>query len=216
MTALRIEHATLGLRAGPTLFRDLSVTVKPGEVLRVMGPSGCGKSTLLAFIGGFLDLSIFAASGAVWIGDELISDLPPEERHVGILFQDPVLFPHLSVGANLMLGLPRDKAKTREARRDIVAATLAEAGLDGFIDRDPSGLSGGQRARAALLRTILSEPRALLLDEPFNKLDTPLRTEFRQLIFRTARERGLPTLLVTHDPADGADTGAVINLGGLS
>src|SRR5207253_8392479 len=121
--------------------------------------------------------------------------------------------PHLSVGNNLAFGL-KPTMRTREARRDAVVRALAEADLTGFADRDPATLSGGQRARVALMRTLLAEPRVLLLDEPFNKLDARLRQDFRRFVFEHAAERGLPTLLVTHDAADAeAADGRVIVLG---
>lgn len=185
--------------------------IAPGEVLSVMGPSGSGKSTLLAFVAGFLDPA-FRAEGAVLVGDEDLTRRPPERRRLGLLFQDDLLFPHLSVAGNLAFGL-RPEVKGA-ARRQTIERALAEAGLAGFGPRDPATLSGGQKARVALLRTLLAEPRALLLDEPFGKLDRDLRQEIRRFVFDHAAARRLPTLLVTHDPEDAADAGgAVITLG---
>jgi putative thiamine transport system ATP-binding protein len=173
-----------------------------------MGPSGVGKSTLLATIGGFLDPA-FAASGRVLIDDADVTDLPAERRRIGILFQDDLLFPHLSVGGNLAFGLT-EAVRGRAARRERIETALATAGLAGFAPRDPATLSGGQRARVALLRTLLAEPRALLLDEPFAKLDTTLRRDFRSFVFAHASERKLPTLLVTHDAEDAKAAGGPI------
>ncbi|MBL0407667.1 ATP-binding cassette domain-containing protein [Microvirga aerilata] len=195
------------------LVGGLSLSVPPGQVLTIMGPSGSGKSTLLSYIAGFLDPRVFAASGRIMVGGEFIEYLPAEDRHVGILFQDPVLFPHLTVAGNLLFGLRRGRWRDRRKRQAMVSDALASAGLAGFEDRDPSTLSGGQKARVTLLRTLLSQPRALLLDEPFGKLDVALREEFRSFVFAHVRERGLPTLLVTHDPADAeAAAGVVIQL----
>lgn len=210
---MRLRHVTIAVRTGDVLVNDLSLSIAPGEIVTVMGPSGSGKSTLLAFVGGFLDGTAFEARGEVMVGGQCLSALPPQQRHLGVLFQDPVLFPHLSVGGNLLFGLPRSRLKTRLARRTAIEKSLASAGLEGFADREPATLSGGQRARVALLRTLLAEPRALLLDEPFSKLDVALRADFRQLVFSHAQERGLPTLLVTHDPVDAtAAAGPVIDL----
>jgi putative thiamine transport system ATP-binding protein len=165
-----------------------------------MGPSGCGKSTLLDFIAGNLQPGI-ETSGEVRLDGRPLGGLPPERRRIGILFQDDLLFPHLSVGENLMFALP-PTILGRAERRARIEAALLEAELAGFADRDPATLSGGQRARVALMRTLLAEPRALLLDEPFSKLDAALRARIRPFVFDHAREAGLPTLLVTHDPAD--------------
>ncbi len=207
--ALELRGVSIALK-GETLVGPLTSTVAPGEILTVMGPSGSGKSTLLAFIGGFLDPA-FHASGSVLVGSQNIGNLPPERRRMGILFQDALLFPHLSVGENLAFGLPR--GGSRHERRHRIEAALEEAGLAGFADRDPATLSGGQRARVALLCTLLAEPRALLLDEPFSKLDRTLRGEIRDFVFSHARERTLPILLVTHDEEDAtAAGGAVIGL----
>ena len=192
---------------GAPLLRAVSLTVAPGETVTIMGPSGSGKSTLLAFAGGFLDTKVFSASGTVRLGDTRLDHRPAAVRRLGILFQDPVLFPHLSVAGNLLFGLPRNPHRTRASRRTSVEDALASAGLTGFADRDPASLSGGQKARVALLRTLLAEPRALLLDEPFSKLDPALRDEIRTFVFARARERQLPTLLVTHDEADAIAAG---------
>jgi putative thiamine transport system ATP-binding protein len=192
--------------AGRALVHGLTLEIAPGECVTVMGPSGCGKSTLLAYVAGTIDPA-FRASGSVVIGDQDVTRLPPESRRIGVLFQDDLLFPHLSVGGNLAFAL-RPHVRERDARRERIEDALREADLAGFADRDPATLSGGQRARVALMRTLLSEPRALLLDEPFNKLDAQLRHDVRRFVFDHAAQRGLPMLLVTHDAADAHAAGA--------
>lgn len=190
------------------LFNPINLTVPPGEVATVMGPSGSGKSTLLAYLCGTL-AGIFTASGRVMLGQRDLTALPPEQRHLGILFQDDLLFPHLSVADNLAFGLPPGLSRAERTGR--IEQALADAGLRGFGSRDPATLSGGQRARISCLRTLMSEPGALLLDEPFSKLDMDLRDRFRQFVFDHARN--LPVILVTHDPGDAAAAGGpVLNL----
>lgn len=198
-------------KGGVTLL-SVDHHIAPGDVLTVMGPSGVGKSTLLAFITGTLAPD-FAASGAVWLDGHDITHLPPHKRRVGILFQDDLLFPHLSVGANLAFGLrPGGSAADRQAKVD---EALEEVGLSGFADRDPATLSGGQKARVALMRMLLAEPCALLLDEPFSRLDADRRAQVREMVFDRARARSLPVLMVTHDAEDAqAAGGAVVTLGG--
>lgn len=179
---------------------DLTLTIGGGEVVTIMGPSGSGKSTVLAALTGTLSPA-FQRTGRILLNEKDISDQPTHRRCIGLLFQDPVLFPHLSVGANLAFALPAS-VKGRSQRRARVEAALASAALDGLADRDPATLSGGQKARVALLRTLLAEPKALLLDEPFSKLDADLRVQIRAFTFDRARQAGIPTLLVTHDAED--------------
>ena len=182
--------------------------VRPGQVLTVMGPSGSGKSTLLAHIGGFLD-SGFTASGAIRLDGQDLLRLPAEQRHVGILFQDPLVFPHMSVLGNLLFALsPHHRGRNR--RRMLAEDALERIGLAGLGNRDPDTLSGGQKARVALARVLLSSPRALLLDEPFSKLDSNLRKQMRDLVFSQAEANRLPVVLVTHDHADADAAGGPI------
>jgi putative thiamine transport system ATP-binding protein len=200
----------VAIRLGGRELLAIDAAVLPGEVLTVMGPSGSGKSALLAYIGGFL-APAFSAQGTVRIGTEDVTRLPAHLRRVGLLFQDALLFPHMSVGENLLFAIAPGE---RAARRATAKAALAEAGLDDFFDRDPATLSGGQKARAALMRVLVSQPRALLLDEPFSRLDADLRGQIRRFVFDEARQRNLPVLLVTHDDADAeAASGRVIKLG---
>lgn len=207
---LRVEGLVIGL-AGRVLLGPLDLRVAPGQNLSVMGPSGCGKSTLLNWLAGTL-APAFEASGRLWLDGRALDGLAPERRRVGILFQDDLLFPHMSVGANLGFALPA-AVRPRTLRQQRIDAALDEAGLAGFADRDPATLSGGQRARVALMRTLLAEPQLLLLDEPFGKLDAQLRGEFRAWVFAHARRRRLPVLMVSHDPADAeAAGGAVLQL----
>lgn len=202
--ALEFDGVSIAL-GGRVLVPRLDLIVDPGTVVTIMGPSGSGKSALLAWLGGFLDPA-FAAAGQARIAGVELTRLPPEERRLGILFQDDLLFPHLSVGDNIAFGLRAD-LRGRAARRAAVEAALARADLIGYADRDPATLSGGQRARVALLRTLAAAPRALLLDEPFGKLDAKLRDEVRRFVFAHARAQGLPTLLVTHDSSDAVAAG---------
>lgn len=206
---LRLD--ALAIRKGRAVLVQIDRAVAPGEVLTVMGPSGSGKSTLLAALTGTLDRA-FALAGRVWLDGRDITEVPPQDRGIGLLFQDDLLFPHLSVGGNLAFGLVR--GGSRRERRAKVEAALAEVGLEGFADRDPATLSGGQRARVALMRTLLAAPKALLLDEPFSRLDADRRAQVRRMVFARARERNLPVLLVTHDAEDAAAAGGeVVTLG---
>jgi putative thiamine transport system ATP-binding protein len=206
MSGLVLEAVSLGV-AGRTLVERLDLRVPAGEVVALMGPSGCGKSSLLAFVGGSLAVP-FAGLGSITLNGRRLDRLPPEARRIGILFQDDLLFPHLSVGENLTFALPR--SVRGDQRRIRAEAALAEAGLAGFFDRDPAGLSGGQRARVAMMRALLATPEALLLDEAFAALDSDLRQSFRAFVFEHARDAGLPVLMATHDPADAGAAGARI------
>lgn len=197
------------IRLGDRLLVALDSRIRRGETLTVMGPSGSGKSTLLAYLGGFLDPA-FSASGRVSVDGVDLTALPAEKRHAGILFQDPLLFPHLSVLDNIAIAIPED-IRGRRQRRELAQAALDDADLADFADRDPDTLSGGQKARVALQRVLVSHPRILLLDEPFSKLDANLREQTRQLVFDRARRAGLPVVLVTHDEDDARAAGGQLH-----
>ena len=215
--SLELHDVTIAV-AGRALLRGLTARVEPGQVLAVMGPSGSGKSSLLAWIAGTLEAP-FSGRGDVRLEGHSLAALPIQRRRVGLLFQDDLLFPHMSVRDNLLFALPARQgsargsaAGDRRARIDAAEAALGEAGLAGFGQRVPVILSGGRRARVSLLRALLARPRALLLDEPFSKLDTALRAQMREFTFSTLRERGVPTVLVTHDEADVPPAAQVVRL----
>jgi putative thiamine transport system ATP-binding protein len=195
---LRLQNVNIAIHG--RVLAALSVAIGPGEIMTVMGPSGAGKSALLAYVSGMLK-PIFSAHGELWLGSRRIDMLPAHLRRTGLLFQDDLLFPHLSVAGNLKFAIGPETTNKAE-REALVESALATAGLSGFGKRDPATLSGGQRARVSLLRVLLSRPRALLLDEPFSKLDPDLRSQFREYVFNEARLRLLPVLMVTHDPSD--------------
>lgn len=208
---LEIRDLSVRYRDQRPLFSPLSLTIAPGQVGTVMGPSGVGKSTLLDAVGGHLAHG-FAISGEVRLNGRSVLAVPAEDRRIGLLFQDPALFPHLSVGDNLAFGLDRG-IRGRGARAAAVSRALEIAGLAGTERRDPATLSGGQRARAALMRTLLAEPLALLLDEPFAKLDAGLREDMRAFAYAHIRDRAIPALMVTHDPQDAeAAQGPIVQL----
>ncbi len=202
---LHTSALTLFLDGAPLLTLP-PLRVAPGEVLTLMGPSGCGKSSQLAALAGVLPPGgPIRLTGDILLGAHRLTPLPPQERGVGILFQDDLLFAHLTVADNLMFGMPAH-LKGMAARQARAREALAEVGLEAQADKLPGALSGGQKARVSLLRALLAEPRALLLDEPFSRLDKPLRAAFRTLVFERLRTQAIPALLVTHDEEDAPGT----------
>lgn len=211
--SLAVSGVTLRFAgADRDLIANLSLSVDPGVIASIVGASGAGKSTLLDFVGGHLGPSVIG-TGSVHLDGRDITATPAHLRGIGVLFQDAMLFPHLSVGDNVAFGLT-DAVRGRAARRQSVSEALASIGLTGFEGRDPQTLSGGQAARVALVRTLLARPKAVLLDEPFSRLDPGLRSEIRKLVFDRIRREAIPALLVTHDAEDAAQAaGPVIVLG---
>ncbi len=183
-----------------------ALQVAPGEVLTLMGPSGCGKSSLLAALAGILPASgPLRLEGDVTFGARRLTQLPPQARRIGMLFQGDLLFDHLTVAENLMFGMPAS-VKGHRARQEKAVAALAQVDLTNQADKLPGALSGGQKARVSLLRALLAEPEALLLDEPFSRLDKPLRAAFRELVFAQIKALAIPAILVTHDEDDAPGT----------
>lgn len=211
-SSLQIKN--LQLYRKDALLLSLDEQIAGGEILTIMGPSGSGKSSLLNWLTGTLPHG-FTATGDVWLNDKNVSHLPTHLRHIGVLYQDALLFSHLSVAGNIAFAMPKDnKQRDKRQRLEKIEHALEQVGLAGMSNRHPDNLSGGQQARVALLRTLLSEPKAILLDEPFSKLDTQLRAETQQLVFNQIRTRKLPAIMVTHDHSDAeAAEGKVINLG---
>lgn len=206
--SLALAQVTLRLH-GRVLLPPLDATVEPGQVLAVMGPSGSGKSSLLAWLAG-LPIEPLEAAGRVVLDGVDVGGLPTERRRIGLLFQDDLLFPHWTLRRNLLFALPPGGA--REARERAVEAALAAAELPGLGGRRPHELSGGQRARVSLMRALLAQPRALLLDEPFSRLDAALRERMRAHTWQALRDAGVPALLVTHDLADVPPGARVVTL----
>jgi len=185
-----VDHA---YDASPVLH-DVSVGIAAGESLALLGPSGCGKTTLLRLIAGLER----PTGGTIAIGDLRVAGgsdwVPPEQRRVGMVFQDWALFPHLTIEANVAYGLPRAERKSGKVRDALELVGLGDLG-----DRMPDTLSGGQQQRVALARALAPQPAVLLLDEPFSNLDTSLRIEVRTDVHRLLHELGITAVFVTHD-----------------
>jgi putative thiamine transport system ATP-binding protein len=204
-----LEIKNLQLFREDKLLLQLNEQIEGGDILTIMGPSGSGKSSLLNWMTGTLPSGL-STTGEVWLHGQNISHLPAHLRHIGVLYQDALLFSHLSVAGNIAFAMPKGNKKQRFGQ---IADALDQVGLAGMENRHPDSLSGGQQARVALLRTLLSQPKAILLDEPFSKLDSQLRAETQQLVFRQIRQHKLPTIMVTHDHSDAeAANGKIVRL----
>jgi putative thiamine transport system ATP-binding protein len=193
---------------GKRIFDEISLAIAAGEIVTVMGPSGSGKTSLLSAVAGDLPEPLYGV-GRVILNGRDVTKLRPEQRRIGRLFQDDLLFPHLTVGENLLFGVERG---SKHERLEMMQIALQRLELEGFEDRAPHTLSGGQRSRVALMRALLAKPDAMLLDEPFSKLDADLRATIRDYTFAHLQARKIPTLLVTHDRADVPKDGRVIHV----
>jgi putative thiamine transport system ATP-binding protein len=204
------DNVTVSINGRP-LFQPLSFEVRAGKVLAIMGPSGSGKSSLLSYMAGTLQAPL-VGMGSLKIENQNIENLAIEQRKVGLLYQDDLLFPHITVGENLLYALSRKGSKAQRIQR--VKTSLKNVALENYFARLPETLSGGQRARVSLLRTLLSEPKIILLDEPFSKLDKSLREEFKNFVFTTIERQQIPCVLVTHEKDDLPQGSELIDLEG--
>lgn len=195
--SLRVEGLTFTFPGWPPTLAGVGLEVPGGRLGFLLGPSGAGKSTLLRCIAGLET----GYGGRVLLGDQAIDALPPHRRGIGMMFQEPALFPHLDVGGNVAFGLPR-RGMTRAARR---AEALRWLDLVGLADRAGAAvdeLSGGQRSRVALARTLAARPKAVLLDEPLSGLDPDRRASLGRQVKDLLAAQGVPALWVTHDPEE--------------
>src|SRR5499433_294526 len=193
--------------------RDINLDVAGGELVALLGPSGCGKSTLLRIVSGFIRQS----RGRVLFDGEAVDHLPPSRRGAGIVFQNYALFPHMTVAENVAYGLQAQKWP-RQRIGPRVAEMLALVHMSEFAERKPRQLSGGQQQRTALARCLATDPKVLLLDEPFGALDKNLRLDMQIEVKRLQREYGITTILVTHDQEEAlsmADRIAVMARGSI-
>ncbi len=174
----------LSKKYGKILFNELNINLEKGEILAIIGPSGCGKTTLLRCICGLEELD----SGKILLNGADITKIPAEERGIGLLFQKPVLYPHLTVSGNLSLASFNNHDKA-----------LVEVGLPNFEDRDVDTLSGGEGQRVALARALLANPNVLLLDEPFSALDLDMSIKLINDVRALRKDRSCSAILVTHN-----------------
>jgi iron(III) transport system ATP-binding protein len=191
--AIAVQDVTVRF-AETTALRSVSLAVEPGELLLLLGASGCGKSTLLRSIAGF----VVPDAGRVVFDGQDVTDVPPHQRQIGMVFQSFALFPHLSVGENVAFGL-REQRRPKSEIEGRVERALEDVRMGGFSARRVDQLSGGEQQRVALARALVTRPRCLLLDEPLSNLDAGLRHSMRDEIRRVCKEHGLTTLYVTHD-----------------
>ena len=204
MTTLSVSN--LSVSYGPrSALRDVSVVVPSGSVVAVLGPSGCGKTTLLMALAGLVSVD----QGTIKAGSTKLSSpeslVPPERRGIGWVPQDASLFPHLSVADNIGFSLPASATKN-----DRVASLAALVGLEGYLKRSPSALSGGEAQRVALARALAAEPSVVLLDEPFAALDTVLRHTLAREVVGLLRDNDTTTVLVTHDREEALDLADIV------
>ena len=198
---LELKNVTLKWNSpkGKIFIKDLNLKIKNGEILCVFGASGVGKSSLINIIAGVYENDLLF-EGDIILNGKKLNQVPTEKRKIGLLLQDGTLFPHLTVEQNILFGM--DKKMSYKEKSLLIAKNLKKSDMASFEDRYPHTLSGGQKARVACLRAILSEPEALLLDEPFSSLDPDQRNSFREFVVNNVRNNKIPCLLVTHDEND--------------
>ncbi len=193
MASVRLEKVTK-LFGDVRAVDDISFQVEEGEFFSLLGPSGCGKTTTLRMIAGFESPS----GGTIFFGDNDVAGLKPQQRNIGMVFQNYALFPHMTVGENVAFGLKARKVEKSEISGKVRKA-LELVNLTGYTDRPVSAMSGGQQQRVALARALVIEPQILLLDEPLSNLDAKLRVETREQIRSLQKRLGITTFYVTHD-----------------
>ncbi len=207
-TALTVSGLTKRFAgAADPAVHDLDLALAAGSLTALLGPSGCGKSTTLNLVAGLLEPD----TGDVCFGDRSVLGVPPERRPVAMVSQKALLFPHLSVADNVGFGLRMRRVPRRERSRQ-VSQMLALVGLDGYGGRRVHQLSGGQEQRVALARALVTNPRVLLLDEPFSALDSELRAQMRLLVREVQRRLAVTTLFVTHDQSEAVELADTIAL----
>jgi len=202
MARIALEHVDKTYPNGYVAARDLSLEASDGELLVLVGPSGSGKSTVLRLMAGLERVS----DGVIRIGERDVTDLPPQQRDIAMVFQNYALYPHMTVRENLGFGLSIRK-QPRAMIDDRVRTVAASLGLEELLDRKPAQLSGGQRQRVALGRAIVREPLAFLFDEPLSNLDAQLRVETRVELARLHRKLGATMVYVTHDQSEALTLG---------
>lgn len=195
---IRLENITKIFQAKDktetVAVNSLDITIPSGKLIGLLGPSGCGKSTTLYMIAGLLNPN----AGRIFFGEEDVTDVAPEDRGIGLVFQNYALYPHMTVRQNIMFPLENIKVPKAEAMER--AQEMADlVGIGDLMDRKPKQLSGGQQQRVAIARALVKKPRVLLLDEPLSNLDARLRLQTREEIKRIQRETGITTIFVTHD-----------------
>ncbi|HEY1952675.1 MAG TPA: sn-glycerol-3-phosphate ABC transporter ATP-binding protein UgpC [Gemmatimonadaceae bacterium] len=202
MARILLEHIDKIYPNGYVAAKDLSLEVKDGELLVLVGPSGSGKSTVLRMMAGLERVT----DGVIRIGERDVTDLPPQQRDIAMVFQNYALYPHMTVRENLGFGLSirKQPAAVIAQRVNAIASSL---GLEPLLDRKPAQLSGGQRQRVALGRAIVREPLAFLFDEPLSNLDAQLRVETRVELSRLHRKLGATMVYVTHDQSEALTLG---------
>jgi len=197
MAEVTMEDVTKVYGEDVVAVRNMNLDIPDGEFVVFVGPSGCGKSTALRMIAGLEDIS----SGKVFIGDNVVNDLPPRERDIAMVFQNYALYPHMNVRENMGFALKLRKMDKSEINRRVEEAARILS-IERFLDRKPKALSGGQRQRVALGRAIVREPKAFLMDEPLSNLDAKLRVQMRTEIAKLHNRIGTTTIYVTHDQTE--------------
>ncbi|WAC29407.1 ABC transporter ATP-binding protein [Ancylobacter sp. SL191] len=202
MASIELDHVSKLYANGAYGVRDVDLTIEDGEFVIFLGPSGCGKSTTLRMIAGLEGIT----SGDLRIGGRSVTNVPPRDRNIAVVFQSYALYPHMSVRENMGFGL-----KMRGVARPVIEEKIKEAagllGLTSYLDRKPAALSGGQRQRVALGRAIVRDPVAFLLDEPLSNLDAQLRAEMRLELVKLHRRLGRTIVHVTHDQVEAMTMG---------